>query len=106
VAKSTRQEVYAAIDQERAFQDTLWPGRECGTSNPLKIGEFILLVEEYAAKARTAWTKEKAPEMEALDIVRKIAAIAVNCMEQHGAVPREGNNETPTSRELNGILSF
>jgi hypothetical protein len=31
---------------------------------------------------------EKQPEMKALDIVRKVAGIAVNCMEHHGAPER------------------
>jgi hypothetical protein len=50
----------------------------------------VLLIEEYAARARHEWSKEKRPEDITLGFVRKIAGIAVNCMEQHGAPRREG----------------
>lgn len=91
--KTSRQEVYAAIDTERAYQDKQWPSAEWSgdnnvSPNALSIGEFILLMEEYASQARYSWTREKRPEMNALNIVRKIAGIAVNCMEQHGAPKR------------------
>jgi hypothetical protein len=82
--------VYNAIDSERDYQDLHWPqdGRP-GCPNPLTIGEFVLLIEEYAARARIEWAAEKKPEMRTLHIVRKIGGIAVNCMEQHGAPMRE-----------------
>ena len=94
-----RSQVYELIDSERDYQDQQWPSRgieEEGSpvpsympSNELTIGEFILLVEEYTTKARLAWTQEKRPELTALDNIRKIAGIAVNCMEQHGGVKRD-----------------
>jgi len=56
---ATRQEVYAAIDTERAYQDGLWPGRQAGGPNELTVGEFLLMIEEYAAKARAEWVAEK-----------------------------------------------
>jgi hypothetical protein len=84
-----RSEVYAAIDSERDYQDSLWPqDSRPGAPNPLSIGEFVLMLEEYTARARSEWTAEKAPESRTLGIVRKIAGIAVNCMEQHGAPRR------------------
>lgn len=86
---ATREEVYAAIDTERAYQNQVWPDQSLEDQpNQLTIGEFILLIEEYAAKARASWTTEPAPETEALNGIRKIAGIAVNCMEQHGAPHR------------------
>jgi hypothetical protein len=89
--KAMREQVYAALDSERDYQDANWPqdGRD-GAPNPLTIGEFLLLIEEYAAKARFEWAKEKKPEMKTLDVIRKIGSIAVNCMEQHGAPRRFG----------------
>lgn len=93
--KVKRNEVYKAIDSERAYQDGQWPqGEWDGTgqqpSNPLTIGEFLLLAEEYCQRARDAWSKEKKPEGNTLEIIRKIAGIVVNCMEQHGAPQRKG----------------
>lgn len=86
----SRQEVYSAIDSERAYQNRQWqePEQE-GVPNQMGIGEFVLLVEEYAMKARASFCVEKRPEIGALNIMRKIAGIAVNCMEQHGAPHRE-----------------
>ncbi len=87
-----RAEVYAAIDTEREYQDAVWGNAERGDlpANPLTIGEFILLVEEYAARARADWSREPKPERDALHGMRKIAGIAVNCLEQHGA-PKRGD---------------
>ena len=90
MSKASRAEVYAAIEGERAYQDFLWPqDGQPGFPNPLTIGEFVLLLEEYCARARLEWSYEKKPEMRTLGVVRKIAGIAVNCMEQHGAPRRE-----------------
>ena len=82
------QDVLDAIDSERAYQKKLWPGHE-EPDNPLTIGEFLLLIEQYSSIAREEWTKEAKPELRTLEVFRKIAAIAVNCMEQHGALKRQ-----------------
>ena len=89
---TTRQsDIYAAIESERAYQDSLWKDVDHPEhSNPLEIGEFILLIEEYVMRAREEWSGEPKPEIAALNTIRKIAGIAVNCMEQHGAPQREG----------------
>lgn len=85
----TRKEVYRVIDSEREYQDSLWPqdGRK-GSPNPLTVGEFLLLIENYTSQARTVWSHEKKPTRATLNTIRKIAGIVVNCMEQHGADPR------------------
>lgn len=82
--KSTRQDVYYAIDGERHYQDGLWPAGRAA----LSVGDFILMVEEYALRARKEWAGQPYPETKALDHMRKIGAIAVRCMETHGAVVR------------------
>lgn len=75
---ATRAEVYAAIDSERAYQDSTWPE---GDPRPLSTGEGILLIEHYHARALT--------ELKALDPIRKIAGIAVLCLENHGGSTRD-----------------
>lgn len=83
---ATRQEVYEAVNTEREYQDKTWrqnPGHETS------VGEAILLIEEYVARARLEWTGEPAPELQTLHIIRKIAGVAVRCMEQHGAPKRD-----------------
>jgi len=86
MAKASRIEVYRAIDTERVFQDDKWG--EMDAANPVTVGEFVLLLEQYAAEARAVWSREFKPNDKTVEIVRKIAAIAVNCMEQHGAPQR------------------
>lgn len=87
---TTRQEVYEAIDTEREYQDRVWKDHAGGTEspNPLSIGEWILCMEEYLAEARVEWTGEPKPEVKTLETIRKVGAIAVHCMEQHGAPKR------------------
>lgn len=85
---TSRAEVYRTIDGERDYQDRVWQESGANGNGVLSIGEQILLIEEYAAQARTAWSREAAPEMDALGIIRKIAAIAVHAMEDHGVVKR------------------
>ena len=84
----TRKEVYSAIDSERNYQDRLW-STDDGFSNPLSIGEFLVLLEVYLRKAQSEWTTESKPEINSLNTVRKLAGISVNCLEQHGAPKRE-----------------
>ena len=85
-----RPDVYAAIDSERDYQDTfVMPEREYYATHTL--GEFVLMLGQYAAQARQSWTHHSDKEdgfPESLHEVRKIAAIAVRCMEQHGAPKR------------------
>jgi hypothetical protein len=86
-----RADVYAAIDGERDYQDHfVIPTRDYWTTHTL--GEFILMINQYAHQAMQKWTHhaDSAPGNEpSLHEVRKIAALAVRCMEQHGAPRRE-----------------
>jgi hypothetical protein len=84
--RATRAEVYHAIDSERTYQDRIWPA--AANQPQLSIGEFVLMLDEYVARARKEWTNEKRPENLTLEVVRKIAGIAVKCMEHHGAPRR------------------
>lgn len=87
---TTREEVYKAIDSERNFQDSfVMPERKYYNTHTL--GEFILMIGQYADQARQKWTHHADVEPpESLQEVRKVAALAVRCMEQHGAPHREG----------------
>ena len=86
---TTRKEVYKAVDSEREFQDSfVLPERQYYQTHTL--GEFILMLNQYAAQAQEKWTHHKDTEVpESLHEVRKVAALAVRCMEQHGAPKRE-----------------
>ena len=80
---STRQEVYAALDSERAYQDEKWGG------HLHEAESWVLFIEHYAMFARIkACTLDFAdPEnlRAYLDDIRKLTTLGVACMEQHGA---------------------
>lgn len=81
----TRVEVYEAIDGERDYQDRLGPDRTDGHRHT--VGDYLVLLDHYVTKAGDAWVSS-AGDASALDQIRKIAAIAVHCMEDHGTVKR------------------
>ena len=90
--RTSRVRVYQAIDSERIFQDSFAiSDREYHETHTL--GEFILMLNQYAAQAMDKWTHHKDKDgggfPDSLHEVRKIAAIAVRCMEQHGAPERD-----------------
>lgn len=81
-------EVFELIKGERRYQDNLHnlPNR---TDNRLHtVGEYLTMLRYYANKADEAWTNN-AGDWVALDVIRKMAAIAVHCMEDWGAPPRK-----------------
>lgn len=87
---TTRAEAYKAVDSERDFQDNfVLPERRYYQTHTL--GEHILMIGQYADQARQKWThhsdKEEVPP--SLEEVRKIAALCIRCMEQHGAPLRK-----------------
>lgn len=81
--KVDRDEVYAAIDGERNYQDVRWG------PTPRTVGEFVTYIQRYTTKLIEAASDNDGDEA-ALEVVRKVAALAVACMEQHGAPPRKG----------------
>lgn len=86
---STRSQVYAALNSERAYQDKRWSAEEYGAEAiDRSLDEFILYIQQYAAEAGALATH--GDEAEALNFVRKVGALCVGCMERHGAPQREG----------------
>lgn len=87
---ASRAEVYAVVDSERRYQDAgagnakRHPGQKAMTP-----GEFILCMEKCLADARAAWYTPNGG-VDCLPFVRKVTALGVQCMELHGAPPREG----------------
>lgn len=68
---------YRAIDSEREYQKK-WGEK------PHEVSSFILYMEHHLALAR-AIASSTSPESAALDEIRKVTALGVACMEQHGA---------------------
>ena len=80
-----RDEVFEVINGERDYQDSLTSSRTDGT--PKSVGEYITMMSHYVTKMQEAWTVNPG-NTPSLDIMRKCAAIAVHCMEDHGAPTR------------------
>lgn len=79
-------EVVNAVESERQYQDLLAPHQ---VETPLSIGEEIALLHKYLAQTLENWSEDfNYPELLALEGMRKIAGIAMRCMENHGAIPR------------------
>jgi len=84
----TREQVYDAIDSERDYQAALESdsGRCCGRTKT--VGDYGLLLHRYMAQLDIAFS-DNAGDDQALNVIRKIAGIAVHCMEDCGAPHRE-----------------
>lgn len=81
----TRDNVYKEIDRERAYQATLDHTRTDGCAK--SVGDYINLLGYYADRARAKWT-EHAGTFSAREMIRKLAACAVACLENHECPPR------------------
>lgn len=86
VLKSGCERVYDVIDGERDYQNSLGPDRTDGTDRT--VGDYLTMFEHYRKKAVYDWASNPSNE-QALHQIRKLAAIAVRCMEEHGAPERE-----------------
>lgn len=81
-----RAEAYRAIDSERDFQDAL-RARGVYDSADKSIGDYLTLICSYTTKACDAYTTNKG-DKPAVAVIRKIAALCVAAMEDHGAPMR------------------
>ena len=80
-----RAEVYKAIDGERDYQDSLKGIRSDGTKR--SVGDYLIMMDHYLNHGKEFFAVNPGFKMVLPDI-RKIAAIAVRCMEEHGAPER------------------
>jgi hypothetical protein len=87
-----REEIYNAIDSERAYQEKVWSSAN-KSSNATSISAYILWMEHYLHLARTAAsTKDETPgteeSREMLTTIRKVVALGVAMAELNGGFPR------------------
>jgi hypothetical protein len=98
-----RDEIYDVIDGERRYQVEKWgqggtalgcrPSRfpvfhgQDGPEHAHEVAAFITFMRHYLTLADQAATTE-AGDDNALDILRKVVALGVNCFEQHGVPAR------------------
>ena len=82
-----REQIYKNIDTERDYQDKLSTSH-CGIPT---IEAELLMLQEYINRARIAWTDnfDNNNEEPARHMIRKIAGIAVRCLENHGCPERK-----------------
>lgn len=83
--KSTRQEVYKVLDGERDYQDSYTKDKNYDDNH--STAEHLVLLRTYLSKAEESWCHNHG-DQEALRQIRKIAGIAVRCMEENGAISR------------------
>lgn len=85
-----RSEVYAVIDGERDYQQ-MRLARD-GTTSPggHSPEEYLLYMESYLNEAKEVaarvWGPDCRPQI--LNIIRKVTALGVACMEENGVVAR------------------
>lgn len=97
VRPASRNVVYDIVDGERDYQDEQWSHSD-KTMTP---GEYLILFEEYVAKARGRWAKTHG-DVPLMNEFRKLAGIAVRAMETHGSIPRELH--VPESAGIVGVM--
>ena len=92
----SREEVYAALDSERAYQESR-KSNEQGKEH--SVGEFLVFMQSYLTEAQNVNSRTWGPKCDpaTLAVVRKVVALGVACMEANGAPEREGfeRNGTP-----------
>lgn len=83
-----RATVYSVIDGERAYQDA-GKGNARTDRQVTSVGEHVLMAQGYVTQAIAQWNGPHPEGRDAaMNTMRKIAAIAVRAMEEHGAIPR------------------
>ena len=103
-----RKRVYAVLDGERAYQAKWDTAESKGLHEP---AAFILFMEHYLAEARklesTVESGGNGTHVEgSLDFVRKVTALGVACMEQHGAPERKPSRQFVTKEEHGTLVSM
>jgi len=87
----TRDDVYKLIDGERTYQNAIWNEHTTASKGLHTPTEFLCFMQDYLTQAIHQVSRNGEPEAswQGLDTIRKIAALAVACMEQHGAPARK-----------------
>ena len=86
-----RKEVYGIIDTERDYQNAKF-GKTLSSDRPgngeRTLDEFILYISVCSDKLAESCIFPSSTETK-LASIRKVAALCVQCMEQHGGVERK-----------------
>lgn len=91
---ATRNDVYVAINTERAYQAKVWNEGTTESGGRHETAAFLTYMREYLRRAELLSSTladgavNEAGECD-LDMIRKVTALGVACMEQHGAPKRQ-----------------
>lgn len=85
----TRQDVLAAISDERDFQEEILTAGRADIRPDLQLGSVIAAMEHNLHLARTAWYGGSGDHPEAMGYLRKTAALAVQAGENFGMPKRD-----------------
>jgi hypothetical protein len=91
VRNASRAEVYEAIDSERDYQDSRWNASTTTSKGLHSLTEWIAYVDDYLVEAKHLLARNARQKIypEVLPIIRKVAAMTVAAMEEHGAPKRQ-----------------
>lgn len=91
---ATRANVYRALDGERDYQKSRANAVGDAEEHFHSLEEWAVYIEDYLAELKHSlsrvWRPGGNPTEAELNIMRKITAMGVAAMEQHGAPQREG----------------
>jgi len=73
--------IIQAIEEEREYALTKYGSR------PRPVSEHLLLIEQYLKDAKGAWTRYSGDDR-ALHELRKVGAMLLQCLSEHGCPPR------------------
>lgn len=87
-----RSEVYAALDSERAYQQSRWNSSTTTSAGVHSFSEWLAYMEDYMNEAKHMLAREARQNSypKVAHIMRKVTAMGVAAMEQLGAPKREG----------------
>lgn len=87
-----RADVYAAIDSERAYQQSRWNPTTTTSEGRHSFSEWIAYMEDYLTEAKHVLAREakQTADPKVAHIMRKVTTMGVAAMEQLGAPRREG----------------
>lgn len=86
--------VVDAIASERAYQEVRWNPATTSSGGLHEIGAWLTFMRSYLREAEEQISRGADPQASdaALNTIRKITAMGVACMEQHGAPMRKPRN--------------
>lgn len=85
-----RSEVYKLIDGEREYQNSKWNAETTASNGIHSPEEWFMYIEDYVNEAKHCLSRKSVKDgyPEAMNIMRKVAAMAVCAMEQIETDPR------------------